>query len=81
MVNQLLEHGAAVDGRASGGRTALMQAAAAGHSKVAQRLIAMGANRRMRDLRGNSALDLAEQAGHEDIRTLLKASAGGGWFR
>ena len=57
-----------------------MRAAAAGHVEVAKQLLDASADRRMRDEQGNTALDLARSAGHEQLVTLLEGAPARGWW-
>jgi ankyrin repeat protein len=57
-----------VDGRG----TPLHEAAREGHDKVVQVLLALGADRQVRDRDGKSPLDLATEAGHEAVVALLR---------
>jgi ankyrin repeat protein len=52
--------------------TPLHRAAFAGHKEMVELLIARGADANIRDYRGRTALDLAEQRGHTEIAELLR---------
>ena len=60
------------DLRAPNGPTALMNAAAAGHTGVVRELLARGADVRTKDGRGDTALAIARRAGHTNIGALLR---------
>jgi len=52
--------------------TPLHRAAFAGHKEMVELLIARGADANIRDYRGRTALDLAEQQGHTEIAEMLR---------
>ena len=70
IVKLLIARGAHLDDRDNRGRTALMIAAAVGHTAVAELLIAGGADKVMRDNQGKSASDLAS---NDELRARLAA--------
>jgi len=76
-VKTLLAHGAAVDSKDDRrGQTALMWAAAEGHASVAEVLLEVGADFRLRLASGFTPLLFAVREGHIDVvRILLKAGA------
>jgi len=72
LVRQLLAHSEVnVDHRNSDGVTALHLAAASGRLESVQALTQRGADPRLRDGRGNTALSLAVDAGHTAVATAL----------
>ena len=58
------------------GRTALMIAAQRGFPDIVKRLVDAGADARLADRSGSSALSLAKQAGHEEVAAFLLAISG-----
>jgi len=70
-VRFLLQHGAPVDAVGPQGKTALHQAAAAGHLRVMQVLLEYGADPALRDDSGATALDLAQSRGKTAAVALL----------
>jgi len=65
-VAALIESGADVNATSDGGTTALMMAASYGHADMVKLLLAHGANTRLKDRNGETALDLA-YSGTTDI--------------
>jgi ankyrin repeat protein len=63
--------GADVNQRNAQGRTALMSAAARGHTEAVRALLQAGANPRLRDGQGNTALDLAGAPSQQQVPALL----------
>jgi hypothetical protein len=59
------------------GVTPLMFAASLGHTDIARILLDAGCDPNKRDRRGNTALDLASKAGHEDCATVIEEYASG----
>lgn len=89
LVGLLLAHGAAPDAknirnvvlqpsgeRIAEGRTALMEAAANGHGDTVQLLLAAGAAPLEADAAGQTAVDLAEVGGFDDLARLMRAYSG-----
>lgn len=75
-VQYLLRHKAAVNALGAGGRTALHQAASAGHIGIVQTLLDAGADVRKRDEAGLDAWLLAAPAGQTGVmEALLEAGA------
>lgn len=75
-VQQLLEAGAAVNGRDARGRNAVLAATQGGHAQIAKLLIARGADVNAQDDIRDSAFLLAGARGHTDIvRAALAAGA------
>lgn len=73
LVRQLLAHNEInVDHRNSDGVTALHLAAAGGQLESVQALLQRGADRKLHDARGNTALSLAVDAGHTAVATVLR---------
>jgi ankyrin repeat protein len=70
----LLEHGANVGAANKAGITALMIAAAAGNELAVRALLAAGAERGTTDVRGQTALDLANEREHAEVVALLSKS-------
>jgi ankyrin repeat protein len=62
-IRLLLDHGAPVNARATGGRTALHAAAAAGYLRILSLLLERGADPTLRDDEGHTALSLARTGG------------------
>jgi ankyrin repeat protein len=82
IVVRLLRSGAEVDRRGGHRMTALMGAASNGKAKVVLVLLEAGADRRMRCDTGDTALKLAEGAGHQEIAQMIKSQKAGwqAWF-
>ena len=70
----LLDFGAEVDAPGLRGRTALHQAASAGHLDMLRLLLARGASRDVRDEDGATPLDLARANGHAAAARLLRGT-------
>lgn len=68
----LLDAGAPVNERQSGGFTPLMSAAQSGDSSLLDLLLARGADPTLRDDEGRSAADHASAAGHDDLVLVLR---------
>jgi uncharacterized protein len=71
-VHLLLEAGAPVNERQSGGFTPLMSAAQKGDTPVAELLLAAGADAGLNDDQGQSAVDHAVNAGHTDLAAKMR---------
>ncbi len=71
----LIRRGAHVNAQDRFGVTPLMQAVIGNNPAAVRTLIAAGANLKLRDLRGDTALDLARQLGRDDIERLLSAAS------
>ena len=67
-----LLHAIDINERDANGQTRLMRAAASGDADRVRRLIAVGAHLDTADKRGNTALALAQKAGHKDIADMLR---------
>lgn len=74
-VEALARQGVALDSRDSAGRTALMLAAMNGHTRVVQKLLALGANTALVDTQGQSAAQQARHRGHPHIADLIDAGS------
>lgn len=72
VVDLLLEAGADVNVRQSGGFTPLMGAAAAGAEDLVRRLLETGADSGATSDDGKTAADLARQNGHDEVLALLE---------
>jgi ankyrin repeat protein len=72
IANLLLNKGADINAGA-GGNTPLHAAAAFGQTGMASWLLANGADRRALDYAGKTALEVAEQRGHEETARVLRA--------
>ncbi len=68
----LLNAGAAVNGRQSGGFTALMAAAQNADTDLLRLLLAHGADPSIRDDQGRTAADIAVSAGHTEVAAQLQ---------
>lgn len=73
----LIQRGARVNAQDRFGVTPLMEAVIGNNIAAVRVLIAAGANPHLRDLRGDTALDLARQLGRDDIERLLIAASTG----
>ncbi|PJK12446.1 hypothetical protein CO614_05375 [Lysobacteraceae bacterium NML120232] len=73
-VEFLLRQKAAVDARGRQGRTALQQAAQAGHAEIVKTLLAAGADPLLRDEEGQDAWLLAATGGQQAVLELLLAA-------
>lgn len=71
-VRMLIDAGADVNARNEDGITPLMNAAWFGCRESVKELLRLGADASLRDSKGRSALDLAVDRGHTEIRELLK---------
>ena len=68
----MIDEGADVNAVDSGEHfTALMMAAAEGNSEVVKVLLAEGADRTMKDIDGDGALEFAREKNHTDVIELL----------
>lgn len=74
-VQALLDRGARVDKAINGGWTALMYAT--GHIATVRLLLKTGANCRLKDTLGDTALDLAIKQNHTEVIQLLRAHEAG----
>lgn len=74
-LEDLARQGVALDSRDSAGRTALMLAAMNGHTRVVQKLLALGANTALVDAQGQSAAQQAKRRGHAHIADLIDAGS------
>lgn len=72
LVPWLVEHGAEVDARDSGGHTPLMVAAGNGFSRVVEALLAAGASVGAVNKDGKTALALAVESDEEEVVALLR---------
>lgn len=70
-IKALLERGADINGKDSGGFTALVRAAMAGSAEIVQLLLDRGAALEEETPFGNTALILAAQCGHYEAARLL----------
>ena len=69
----MLDHGASVDLQTSKkGTTALMHAAVHGHAAIVRRLLRAGADIKLRDADGRSALRFATEKGHAECVAAIK---------
>ena len=75
LMQRLLAAGAALDGRAPGGRTPLMMAAGFGGIDAADWLVSQGANAGLRNDAGRSAADFARSAGWDALAERLERAA------
>jgi len=73
MAQILIEAGAEIDRRVDDGFTPLMTAAALGHRRVCQRLLVAGARPLLRNDHGQTAVGLAEDAGHAATADLIRS--------
>lgn len=78
VVERLVRSGADVDHRGANRMTAMHGAASNGHVEVVGILLEARADRRMRNVSDETALDLAEAAGHRDVADLIKTFRLGG---
>ena len=72
IVKYLVEKGAAVNSRDEWGVTALYSAASFGNKRQARFLLESGADPRIENNQGESAIDIANAKGHADMIELLK---------
>ena len=72
LVDLLLERRASVDQQVTNGGSALMAAAYQGRLPVVQRLLRAGADPRLRDDKGSTALQVAEHFGHSECACTIK---------
>lgn len=81
-VTLLISSGAEVDWRGAKRMTALMGAASNGKLVVVGLLLDAGADRKMRDDAGDTALKLANGAGHQEVAKLIESHKPGwqSWF-
>ena len=71
----LLSQGIAVDPRAPNGRTPLMQATRYASEEIVDALLAAGADLKLVDQAGGSAIDAARSVGRENLADRLEATA------
>jgi len=70
-LGKLIHAGANVNAQDRYGVTPLMQAVVGNNTTAVSTLIAAGADPKLKDFRGDTALDLARQLGRTDIQRLL----------
>ena len=70
-MKELLEKGARVEDRTSGGYTALHKACVEGHGEVCKVLLERGADVNSKDVHGNTPLHIACYQGHQMTVTIL----------
>jgi ankyrin repeat protein len=75
IVEYLIERGADLNARAPNRYTPLMLAARNGRCEVVRILLAAGANPGLGDLEGNTAVKIAQEAGNQEIVSLLGGSS------
>ena len=71
VVARLLKAGIDVNARYANDLTALMWAAGQGQAKTVKYLLDAGADASLKDNRGKTALDIADDTGHLDVRKVL----------
>ncbi len=71
VVARLLKAGVDVNARYANDLTALMWAAGQGQAKSVKYLLESGADPALKDNRGKTAIDIADEAGHLDVRKVL----------
>jgi len=76
-VRRLLDAGARVNARQSGGHTPLHEAALGGDAEVVRLLLAAGADPETGNHEGQTPADVARQAGHAAIAEAIDAGARG----
>jgi len=75
LARTLVDGGVAIDAQRAGpGTTALMIASIHGHKDLVQRLLELGADPRLQDNKGQTALAFALKKGHADVAQLLSAA-------
>ncbi len=72
MARSLLEKGAEVNAKQSGGFTALHEAALRGNIELTSLLLRWGADPSIKDDEGKSPIDIAGHAGHAEVVSLLR---------
>lgn len=73
MVSYLISVGADVNAKAAHGVTALACAAAWGYYEVVKLLLNSDADAAVVDVMGDTAADMAEQRGHDEVERLIRA--------
>ena len=75
LIERLIKAGLRPDACADDGRTALHLAAGEGASRVAAKLVELGADVKKIDRQGRNALDIARAAGYYDLEARLRLLA------
>ena len=75
LIERLIKAGLRPDACADDGRTALHLAAGEGASRVAAKLVELGADVKKPDRQGRNALDIARAAGYYDLEARLRLLA------
>ena len=75
LIERLIKAGLRPDACADDGRTALHLAAGEGASRVAAKLVELGADVKRTDRQGRNALDIARAAGYYDLEARLRLLA------
>jgi len=68
----LLEGGVDINAQDSQGWTALMMAAAHGHTEIVRMMLERGADREIKEEKGLTALMMAQQYNYSEYRTIVK---------
>ncbi len=75
LAETLVKRGVAIDERRAGpGTTALMMASIHGNKDLVQLLLRLGADPRLEDNKGQTALSFAQKKGHSEVAELLSAA-------